>query len=135
MATKTSTQNATNGSKPASTAKNAASAGGQRRKPGATGQGDYYHVEVRARSRFSAFRTQDVGEKEGLQRISGQKPDGSWETQAWLIAKPMAHVDETGQLVADHADAREVLEQLKGPARRLQGDRFRARREHKPPPE
>lgn len=135
MTTKTSSQGSANSGKSVSAAKSAASTGGQRRKPGATGQGDYYHVEVQARSQFSAFRTQDVGEKGGLQRVAGKKPDGKWETQAWLIAKPMAHVDKTGQLVADHADAREVLEQLNGPARRLQGDRFRARRERNPPPE
>lgn len=135
MATNTRAERASTPGKSAATAKRATAAGGQRRKPGATGQGDYYHVEVKARSQFSAFRTQDVGKKGGLQRVSGKKPDGKWETQAWLIAKPMAHVDKTGQLVADHADAREVLEQLNGPARRLQGDRFRARRERNPPPE
>lgn len=133
MATKNRPQSTAPTRKSPSTAKNGAPSDRRRRKPGATGQGDYYHVEVKARAQFSAFRTQDVGEKGGLQRVSGKKPDGRWETQAWLIAKLMAHVDETGQLIADHADAREVLDQLNGPARRLQGDRFRARRERKPP--
>lgn len=103
----------------------------QRRKPGATGQGEYYHVEVKPRAQYTVFRTQDVGEKGGLQRVSGRKADGTWETQTWLIAKAMAHVDKTGSLIADHEDASEVFKDLKGQPRRLQGDRFKVRRERK----
>ncbi len=103
----------------------------RRKAPGSTGDGDYYHVEVKARSQFTAFRTQDVGKKGGLQRVSGRKADGTWETQTWRIAKSMAHIDESGALIADHADAKDVLNDLKGRPRRLEGDRFKVRREQK----
>ena len=101
--------------------------GDERQKPGATGKGEYYHVEVLPRAQFKAFRTQDVGRKGGLQRVAGQRADGSWDTQTWLIAKNMAHVDEGGRLVPDSPDAKEVLGDLNGEATRTRGDRFKLR--------
>lgn len=99
--------------------------GKKRQKPGATGQGEYYHVEIRPAQQFTAFRTQDVGEKGGIQRVAGQRADGSWDTQKWLIGKDMAHL-ERGRLIADTADAREVLDGLGTVPVRVEGDRFRA---------
>ena len=55
--------------------------------PGATGQGEYYHVEVRPKSQFTTFRTQDVGKKGGIQRVAGKRSSGSWDDQKWLIGK------------------------------------------------
>ena len=66
--------------------------GRKRAKPGSTGEGNYYRIEIREKSQFSSFRTQDVGERGGIQRIAGHRPSGSWDTQAWLIEKPLANI-------------------------------------------
>ena len=100
--------------------------GGQREEPGATGQGEYYHVEVRPKNEFVAFRTQDVGKKGGIQRVAGRRSSGSWDDQKWLISKDDAHV-EKGKLVADTADARKVLKALGSEPQHVRGDRFKAR--------
>ena len=97
-----------------------------REKPGATGEGEFYHIEVRPKSEFKTFRTQDVGEKGGIERVAGQRESGSWDTQKWLISKEHAHV-ENGRLVADTADAREVLRELGSAPEHIEGDRFRAK--------
>lgn len=99
--------------------------GKKREKPGATGEGKYYHIEIRPREQFTLFRTQDVGEKGGIQRVAGQRDDGSWETQTWLIGKELAHVEQ-GRLVPDAEAAREVLDDLEAAPEPIEGDRFRA---------
>src|SRR5512133_3665387 len=71
-----------------------------RQKPGNTGQGNYYHVEVRRGEEFTAFRTQDVGGKGHLQRVAGKRSSGSWATTKSLIGKENAHVED-GKLVGD----------------------------------
>ncbi len=43
--------------------------GRRRAKPGSTGEGNYYRIEIREKSQFSSFRNHDVGEKGGIQRI------------------------------------------------------------------
>ena len=80
-----------------------------REKPGATGEGEFFHVEVRPKGQFVTFRTQDVGEKGGIERVSGKRASGSWDTQKWLISKEQAHVED-GKLIPDTFDAREVLD-------------------------
>ena len=102
------------------------SSGRARAKPGSTGQGNYYHVEVRSKSDFVTFRTQDVGERGHIQRVAGERPSGSWATVKWLISKEDAHL-AGGRLVPDSADARQVLEQLGTRPVHLRGDRFEAR--------
>jgi hypothetical protein len=97
----------------------------KRAKPGASGTGRFFHIEVRPRTDFVAFRNQDVGERGGVERLAGQRKDGSWDTQKWLIGKALAHV-ENGQLVADTAEARKVLKSLGSAPRHLGGDRFKA---------
>src|SRR5215217_6236173 len=62
-----------------------------RQKPGTTGRGNYYHVEVRPKSEFTTFRTQNVGEHSHLQRVAGKRSSGSWATTTWLIDKEDAH--------------------------------------------
>lgn len=99
--------------------------GSKRRKPGATGKGEYYHIEVRPRAQFTTFRTQDVGEAGGIERVAGKRSSGSWDTQKWLIGKSHAHVEQ-GRLIADSADARQVLEQLGSEPKQVRGDRFSA---------
>lgn len=77
---------------------------------------NYYHVVINPKSEFEEFRTHDVGDPGGLQRLAGKREDGSWDTHAWLISKDMAHV-ENGKLVGDAADARDLIEELGGDVR------------------
>jgi hypothetical protein len=99
--------------------------GRSRAKPGTTGKGEYYHIEVRPKSEFSIFRTQDVGERGGIQRVAGKRGSSSWDTQKWLISKDDAHI-EGGKLVPDTAEAREVLKSLGSAPAHVSGDRFKA---------
>jgi hypothetical protein len=99
---------------------------GRRQAPGSTGQGEYYHVEVRPTSGFVAFRTQDVGDKGHIQRVAGRRPSGSWATVKWLVSKKDAHV-RNDRLVADTKDVRELFEQLDSKPVHKQGDRFKAK--------
>ncbi len=96
-----------------------------RAKPGSTGKGEYYHIEVRPRKEFTTFRTQDVGEKGGIQRVAGKRGSGSWDTQKWLISKDEAHV-EGDRLVPDTKEAHDVLKALGSKPTRVSGDRFKA---------
>jgi hypothetical protein len=96
-----------------------------RRKPGATGKGDFFHIQVRPRTEFATFRNQDVGTRGGIERVAGRRANGSWDTQKWLIAKTLAHV-EGDKLIGDTADARKVLASLGSKPQHLGGDRFKA---------
>jgi hypothetical protein len=96
--------------------------GRARAKPGTQGEGKYYRVVVRPKEEFRTFRYHDVGEPGGIQRLSGQRASGSWDDQAWLIGKHMAHV-EGDKLVADSPDAKKVLDDI-GPAKHVRGDIF-----------
>lgn len=100
--------------------------GKKRETPGATGEGEFYHIEVRPKEEFKTFRTQDVGEKGGLERVGGQRENGSWDTVKWLVSKEMAHV-ENGKLVADHPDAKELFDELGSEPKHIEGDRFEAK--------
>ncbi len=82
-----------------------------RKKPGTTGKGDYFHIEVRDKEQFTTFRTHDVGEPGGIQRVAGKRSSGSWDDQKWLIGKEQAHIDK-GKLIPDTEDARAVLAAL-----------------------
>jgi hypothetical protein len=97
----------------------------KRDKPGTTGHGEFFHIEVRPREEFKTFRTQDVGERGGIERVAGKRGSGSWDTQKWLISKQHAHL-EHGRLVADTEDAREVLDELGSSPHHVGGDRFEA---------
>jgi hypothetical protein len=94
-------------------------------KPGA-GSGEYYRVEVRPKSDFVTFRTQDVGTKGHIQRLAGKRSSGSWATVTWLISKRDAHI-HAGKLVADTAAARQLLAKLGSRPEHTQGDRFKAK--------
>jgi len=100
--------------------------GRQRKRPASSGRGQYYHVEIRSKSEFITFRTQDVGALGGIERVAGKRSSGSWDTQKWLIAKGHAHV-EHGKLIPDTEDAREVLDALGSKPVHVTGDRFKAR--------
>jgi hypothetical protein len=97
-----------------------------RLKPGVTGAGDFYHVEIRPRSEFQTFRTQDVGKPGKIERVAGQRSSGTWDTQKWLIGKRLASVVKQ-RLVAKSSAARKVLQSLASPPKQIVGDRFRAR--------
>ena len=96
-----------------------------REKPGKTGEGDFYHIEVRPKEEFVTFRNQDVGEKGGIERVSGKRQSGSWDTVTWLVSKDFAHV-ENGKLIADHTDAKELFNELGSEPRHIEGDIFKA---------
>jgi hypothetical protein len=99
--------------------------GRKRAKPG-TGGGNFYRVEVRPKDDFKTFRTQDVGEPGGIERLSGKRASGSWSTVTWLIGKEHAH-REGDRLVADTKDARDILRTLGAEPRHVRGDRFAAK--------
>ena len=98
----------------------------RRARPGSAGTGRFYHVLVRPKSRFTRFRVQDVGARGGVERVAGQRSNGSWDTVKWLIAKSHAHV-RGGALVADSAEARKVLRSLGSTPVQVAGDRFKAK--------
>lgn len=98
----------------------------RRAKPGAKGGGRFFHVMVRPRSGFEAFRVQDVGMGGGLERLAGRRPSGTWATVTWLVAKTDAHVDK-GRLVPDSAAAKKLFAQLGSVPLQVTGDRFRAK--------
>jgi hypothetical protein len=100
--------------------------GTERARPGSTGEGEYYHVEVRPKGQFRTFRTHDVGKKGGIERVAGKRASGSWDDQKWLISKEQAHVED-GKLIPDTSDAREVLESLGSEPVHVTGDRFQAK--------
>jgi hypothetical protein len=97
-----------------------------RKKPGTTGEGNYYHVEVRPKDEFTTFRTQDVGDEGHFQRVAGKRASGSWATVKWLIGKEDAHV-EGGKLVGDTRDARDLIRKLGSEPVHKRGDRFEAK--------
>ena len=97
-----------------------------RRKPGSSGEGDYYHVEVRPGEKFVTFRTQDVGRRGHIQRVVGQRSSGYWTTVKWLIGKEDAHVQDE-KLVPETRAAKAVINQLGSQPIHLVGDRFKAR--------
>jgi len=96
-----------------------------RKKPGTTGEGEYYRVTVRPKEQFVTFRNQDVGGPGHIERVAGKRNSGSWGTQAWLISKEDAHV-EGSKLVPDTRGARDVLAGLGSEPRQLKGDVFEA---------
>ena len=100
--------------------------GRDRKRPGTTGEGDFYRIEIRPKSEFVTFRNQDVGEPGGIERLAGKRESGSWDTATWLVSKDFAHVEDD-RLVADHKDAKELFETLGSTPRHVKGDIFKAK--------
>lgn len=100
--------------------------GRTRKKPGTTGEGEFYRIEVRPREEFVTFRNQDVGEPGGIERLSGKRESGSWDTVTWLVSKDFAHV-EGDHLVPDHPDAKSLFEDLGATPKHVKGDVFKAK--------
>jgi hypothetical protein len=103
--------------------------GRAREKPGEVGEGDWYRIVVRDKNEFTTFRYHDLGEKGGdVQRLAGKRSSGSWDTQAWLINKKSAHIEnEEEELIPDTDDAREVIEALGSVPKHVKGDIFEAK--------
>lgn len=100
--------------------------GRKRAKPGSKGEGDYIRIVVRDKDQFSSFKTHDVGDKGGIQRIAGHRPSGSWDTQAWLISKDIAKkVGNTLETI--DKDVKNLLKELGSKPKHLKGDIFEAK--------
>ncbi len=99
--------------------------GRQRQKPGTTGGGEYFRIQVRPKEDFVMFRTQDVGDSGHIQRLAGKRQNSSWATQTWLVSKEDAHMDD-GTLVPDTAEARDLFERLGSKPVHVKGDIFKA---------
>jgi hypothetical protein len=100
--------------------------GRAREKPGAGGEGDYYHIEIRDKDQFTSFRTHDVGRGGHSQRVAGRRSSGSWATQKWLISKEDAH-REDDELVADDEKVEKILDSLRGKIKHVKGDIYEAK--------
>jgi hypothetical protein len=100
--------------------------GRARKKPGAGGEGNYYHIGVRPKADFVTFRTQDVGEPGHIQRVAGKRGSGSWDTVKWLISKEDAHIED-GKLIPDSSEAEKLLSELGSRPVHVKGDIFEAR--------
>lgn len=98
----------------------------RRAKPGSKGGGRFFHIEVRPSQEFVAFRVQDVGAPGGVERVAGQRANGSWDTAKWLIEKTHAHL-EGERLVPDSAEARKMFKSLGSVPVHVAGDRFKAK--------
>jgi len=81
---------------------------------------------VRPSSQFAAFRVQDVGRPGGVERVAGQRANGSWDTAKWLVEKSHAHL-EGDRLVADSLEAEKLFKTLGSAPVQVAGDRFRAK--------
>lgn len=97
-----------------------------RKKPGTGGEGEFFRILVRPKEQFVTFRTQDVGEPGGVERVGGKRTSGSWDTQAWLVNKWDAHA-EGDRLVPDSEDARKLFAGLGSEPMRVKGDVFEAK--------
>jgi hypothetical protein len=97
-----------------------------RAKPGTKGSGEFFRIVVRPKEQFVSFRNHDVGEPGGLQRLAGRRSSGSWSTQAWLVSKDDAHIQDD-RLVADSQDAKDLLNKLGSEPRHEKGDVFSAK--------
>lgn len=100
--------------------------GRSRAKPGTKGTGNYFRIVVRPKGQFKSFRNQDVGKPGGLQRVAGRRSSGSWDTQAWLISKDDAHIEDA-DLIADSQDAKNLLKTLGSKPVHKKGDVFSAK--------
>jgi hypothetical protein len=98
----------------------------KREKPGSTGQGEYFHINLRPKSDFVFFRYQDVGEKGHLQRLAGRRANGTWDTVSWLISKTDAH-KEGNTLVADNMEAQKLIDSFGSKPELVEGDIYQAK--------
>lgn len=98
----------------------------KRAKPSTTGGWNFYRIVVRPKDQFVTFRNHDVGEKGHIQRLAGKRKSGTWDTQAWLISKEDAHI-ENDRLVPDTDDAKDLIEKLGSEPIHVKADIFEAK--------
>jgi len=99
----------------------------QRKKPGSTGEGDYFHVELIPSKELILFKARDVGRKGHSQMVVGQREDGSWATQKWLISKEDAFISDRGELMSENPKVSKILDSFKGDISHNTGDIFMVR--------
>ncbi|MDP2625219.1 MAG: hypothetical protein Q8P27_03465 [Candidatus Peregrinibacteria bacterium] len=102
-----------------------------RKEPGSTGEGRYFHVEVKPSKDFTSFTTHDVGRKGHSQRVTGKLKNGEWATQKWLIHKDDAYVSDVGELESEDPKIKKILDSLKGDVMHVEGDIFNIRTHRK----
>lgn len=100
--------------------------GKERKRPGETGEGKFYRVEVRPKSLFVKYRNQDVGEKGHLERIAGQRKNGNWATQCWLIEKKDTRVVNK-KIIGKTKVVKDFLKKLGSEPVWIKGDIFKAK--------
>jgi hypothetical protein len=86
------------------------------------GCGDYYIIEVRARTEFKWFKLHEVGDPGHILRLEGLRDNGTKDDQSWLVSKQDAHVEKRF-LIADTKQAKQVLD-ICGPTIQVEGDLF-----------
>ena len=89
-------------------------------------QSGFYYIEIRAKAPYKTFRVFAVGDKSGIERVAGQRADGSWETVKWLVSKELAHV-ENGKLVAESPEAIELFDKFYSAPEQIEGNLFKAK--------
>ncbi len=97
----------------------------ERKEPGSTGEGKFYHIELIPSDGYVAIRNHDVGEKGGLERVAWQREDGSRDTIGRLVSKEDAHV-ANGKLIIDERKDRSITEQIEWDIVHVKGDIFKA---------
>ncbi|MGI5897802.1 MAG: hypothetical protein ACOX6Q_01415 [Candidatus Dojkabacteria bacterium] len=102
--------------------------GRKRKKPGSTGKGKFFRIEIRDKHQFTSFKVHDVGEKGGLERVTGRRTSGSWATQAWLISKDIAQ-KYGNTLRSSSPSVRKLLKSLGSKPEHVKGDIFKAKPE------
>lgn len=101
--------------------------GKDRKKPGTTGKGDYYHITVRPKYEFSSFRVHDIGREGDTQRVAGRRKSGSWATHKWLISKKDAHI-ENGKFIFDDPKVKKIrVNSIRGKIEHIKGDLWKAK--------
>ena len=86
-----------------------------KKAPFPLGNGQYYHVEVRPKTEFSAFYTEDVGRRKHSMLVLGkQKKDDKWATHKWLISKGDAYISDRGELKSEDHRIQQILDYVDG---------------------
>lgn len=97
-----------------------------RSKAVTTGQGKFYHIQIRSKYQFVLFRNHDVGKSWGLERLAGQRANGNRDTISRLVSKDCAHIKDW-KLIIDEQWAKSVLGQIEWDIAWLKGDVFKAK--------
>lgn len=97
----------------------------ERKEPGSTGKGEFYHIELLPSDDYVKVRNHDVGEKGWLERVAGMREDGERDTIGWLVSKDDAHVRD-GKLILDEEKMKDLLDEISWDIVHVKGDIFKA---------